>query len=148
MMRSLGSLFPELAARETHVLVVGKQAGIPAGEYGFCESYCEDLDCDCRLVLMLVHQPDSHQEWAAISYGWEPPIFYKNWARCSLREARRMCFPVLDRSHAQSPYAPILLRAFYELTLDPEFKRRLARHYRIFKEGIRTLLDLEARALQ
>jgi len=148
MMRALGSLFPELAARETRALVVQEEQGLPAGEYGFCEHYCEDLDCDCRLVLILVHRLDSPQEWAAIGYGWESPVFYMRWGRCSLRVARRLCLPLLDRGHVQSPYAPLLLRAFCETILNDEYKRRLARHYQLFKEGIRTLLDVESRALR
>jgi hypothetical protein len=148
MMRALGSLFPELAARETRALVVEEQPGLPAGEYGFCEHYCEEPDCDCRVVLILVHRHDSAQEWAAIGYGWEPPAFYAQWGRCSIRDARRMSRPLLDRGHEQSPYAPLLLRAFSEIILDDEYKRRLARHYRIFKDGIRILQEVESRALR
>ena len=127
---------------------VVEQPGLPAGEYGFCEHYCEDPGCDCRLALLIVHRNDSPQEWAAIGYGWEPPTYYKNWGPCTLREARRMSLPLLDQAHEQSPYAPLLLRAFAEIILDDEYKKRLARHYQIFKEGIRMLLEFESRAMR
>jgi hypothetical protein len=99
-------------------------------------------------VLILVHRHDSPQEWAAIGYGWESPEYYARWGRCHIRDARRMSRPLLDRGHEQSPYAPLLLRAFTEIILKDEYKRQLARHYRIFKEGIRMLLEVESRALR
>lgn len=47
--------FPEIAARETRVIQVRiSQRGLPTGNYGFLESYCNDPACDCRRALIQV----------------------------------------------------------------------------------------------
>jgi hypothetical protein len=49
----LHNYFPELAGRETRSVTVppGSPLGLPPGEYGFLETYCDEPGCDCRRVM-------------------------------------------------------------------------------------------------
>lgn len=42
--------FPDLAVKETRVATLTGQPGLPDGEYGFLELYCDDPACDCWRV--------------------------------------------------------------------------------------------------
>ncbi len=43
--------------------------------------YCNEIDCDCRRVLIQVLSPNTDDKpWATIGYGWESPEFYHKWA--------------------------------------------------------------------
>ncbi len=71
---------PEIAAVETRELIILNNPKIPGGAYGLWESYCDELDCDCRRVFINVVPVDSPEDiLATISYGWETPKFYKKW---------------------------------------------------------------------
>ena len=68
---------PEIAAVETRELIILNNPKIPGGAYGLWESYCDELDCDCRRVFINVVPVDSPEEiLATISYGWETPRHY------------------------------------------------------------------------
>ena len=60
----------ELAAKETRTATLFKpDDGIPAGSYGFLESYCPDPDCDCRRVMInVVEEKQPTQFLASIGY--------------------------------------------------------------------------------
>lgn len=135
-MRSFAALFPEIAARETLVLRIAAGQELPAGEYGFCEMYCSDPECDCRRVLLTVHGVNEHADWAVINYGWEPAAFYAQWARCPPDYAARMTRPMLDRCHEQSPYAPVLLCKLSLRLPSRVYDRRFAEHYQLFKKRL------------
>ena len=73
--------FPELGARETRSVTVTRTSDLPDGEYGFIELYCNEPDCDCRRVMVVVLRPETGWKfWAAINYGWESVDFYQKWA--------------------------------------------------------------------
>ena len=73
--------FPQLAARETRSLTVTGRNDLPDGDYGFIELYCNEPDCDCRRVTVVVLRPHTGWKyWATISYGWESLDFYQQWA--------------------------------------------------------------------
>src|SRR5262249_44707218 len=111
-------------------------ADLPAGEYGFAESYCDDLSCDCRRVLVnVVSKSRPGQILATIGYGWEPAEFYD---RTSSGED--MKGPYLDALNPQSPLAPALLDLFGTLLEDPEYVARLERHYLAVKEATAALV--------
>ena len=73
--------FPEVGAREIRTLTVppGDPLGLPAGEYGFLELYCNDPGCDCRRVLFCVIARNGMSVQAFIGWGWEDVEFYHRW---------------------------------------------------------------------
>lgn len=71
--------YPEIAEEETRRITFRNDPQIPDGEYAFVDSFCDDEECDCRLVYFDVLQidPDYKPIHAArISYGWEDLDFY------------------------------------------------------------------------
>ena len=86
------SRFPELAARETRTIkLLEPHAGLPAGEYGFLELYCNEPTCDCRRVLFQVCRADRpNKVLATINYGWESEDFYAQWLHGDRESAREL----------------------------------------------------------
>ena len=66
------SRFPEIAERETRSVTVFGQpvTGLPAGDYGFLEMFCDEPRCDCRRVFFYVVSPRRRDPVAVIAYGW------------------------------------------------------------------------------
>lgn len=96
--------FPELGARETRSVTVPDQQDLPSGEYGFFECYCNEPNCDCWLVVVVVLRPETGWEfWAVINYGWESVEFYKKWARALASDRSEWQGPELDRPECPDP---------------------------------------------
>lgn len=134
-MQPFFSVFLDLAARETRTLTVQRSEVLPAGEYGFVEFYCNEIDCDCRRVLVQVMRPDTGDTvWATINYGWEKKAFYDKWAK----EDRDHCTGAyLDPLNPQTEYADELLDVFlYNIDNNGAYIDRLKRHYAMFKKAI------------
>jgi hypothetical protein len=71
----------ERAFKEMGTLIVVEGESPPAGPYGFLEFYCDEIDCDCRRVLLQVIRPDTvGKVWATINFGWEKPEYYRAWS--------------------------------------------------------------------
>jgi hypothetical protein len=143
-MRSLHSLLPDLAQREVrciHVLPAPDRSpasGLPPGEYAFVEFFCDDLNCDCRRVFIQViarHQQD--QVLASINYGWEPESFYRERLPHDPEAPREIVQGSLDPFNAQSEHSAVLLEVFQQQVRDEEYRRRLQRHYELFREELR-----------
>jgi hypothetical protein len=134
------SRYHDLGHRETRVLVVRGHESLPDGNYGFIEFYCDEVDCDCRCVLLEVLREEDSEEktWATITYGWERPSFYARWAHFdSERAAREMSRASLDPLNPQTRYAFALLGLFQShLVPDKQYVARLRRHYRMFKRAL------------
>ena len=88
-MRSFTSRFPEIGPKETRVVVLeedcelsrGEDCELPRGRYVLGEYYCDEEDCDCRRVVILVFEESTPGKvWATINYGWDPPETYATWA--------------------------------------------------------------------
>jgi len=77
-MRPLYSELPEIARQETRNFIFSGHESIPDGTYTLDEYYCDELDCDCRKVLIMV-MFDAPQPVpvAVFSYGWETLEYYK-----------------------------------------------------------------------
>ena len=132
------SRFPELAANETRTLkLLEPHAGLPAGEYGFLELYCNEPTCDCRRVLFQVCRADRpNQVLATINYGWESEDFYAQWLHGDREGAREMAGASLDPLNPQSKASPVLLELLRHIILqDRAYIDRLRRHYRMFKRA-------------
>ncbi len=137
-MVSFHAKFPDIAAVETRSLIVGKDTKIPAGIYGLLESYCDELNCDCRRVFInVVYEGSPAKIFATISYGWETPEFYKKWMKRDDSEFfDMMMHPHLAIGCWQSEYAKDFLDLFNKVIRDQKYVERLARHYFLFKEAV------------
>lgn len=129
------SKFPELAPWETRTVQVRNHPKLPDGNYGFLESYCDEDGCDCRRVILAVcREDDPGTLLATINYGWASVAYYRNWARCSRKEAREYKGASLDPLNPQSEHSPALLALFRAVVLrDDDYVARLTRHYRMMK---------------
>ena len=108
--------------------------GLPDGEYGFIEFYCNDPGCDCRrVVINVVCSTTGAKTWASINYGWESLDFYERWM--GDKELARDCQGAsLEPFNQQSPYSRTLLELFKKVCLsDRAYVERLKRHYDLFK---------------
>lgn len=115
------------------------QDGVPAGHYVFHEFYCDDLQCDCRRIIVRIHHShDIHlsKPQATISYGWETPAFYQAWTRSNdPKLGQEMASVTLDPISPQGPHAESLRDLFeWCLKTDPQLAPRFARHYREMRE--------------
>jgi hypothetical protein len=133
-MRPFIERFPDLGARETRSVTVTDQPGLPNGEYGFLELYCDEPGCDCRRVTIVVLRPETGwgTTWATIGYGWESPDFYRKWSKAG-SDPIEMKGPALDSFNAQTSFAPALLKMFRSLIQSPDYVERLKRHYQMFR---------------
>ncbi len=130
--------FKDLAFKEMRALTVLPGTKVPADEYGFLELYCDDVSCDCRRVMIKVlGQHSGDKAWATISYGWEPPEFYRGWAGSALMDAEALSRPTLDPLNRQSPQAAYFLSVFEETIKDKRYVQRLQRHYTMFRKPAR-----------
>ena len=98
-------LLPELAEKETRSVMVqeGNSFGVPAGDYGLLEMYCNDEDCDCRRVFFTVVHSEQKKPVAVITFGWESRDFYAKWITRDKR-AKYSDLDLSDKRSAQSLY--------------------------------------------
>lgn len=134
------SRFPEIAERETRTITVLRDTarGLPAGQYGLLEMYCDEPGCDCRRVFFSVVSPPKSEPVAVIAYGWESPEFYARWmGDDDLLMMEQLCGPALNLSSPQSKLAPAILEIVTNTVLrDPAYIERLKKHYRMFRSKI------------
>lgn len=110
---------------------------LPEGEYGFIEFYCNEPQCDCRRVLVVVLRPETGWKfWAAINYGWESVEFYQRWAGAPAWDRYHWKGPFLDPMSEQTPYAPALLNLFKFILRSPGYAERLKKHYQLFRAAV------------
>jgi hypothetical protein len=115
---------PDLAAKETRTAILFEpRDGIPAGSYGFIESYCPDPDCDCRRAMInVVEEKQPTQYLASIGYGFD-------------RDGEN-AGPYLDLLNEQCPYAEALMRLVERVALsDAGYVARLERHYDLVRRA-------------
>jgi hypothetical protein len=132
MMR-FGLLFPEVAERETRTVKVFEALPttnprqLPVDEYGFDELYCDERSCDCRRVMINVLARQARQHVATINHAFEKPT----------KDDPVPEQTFLDPLNQQSPLAAALLDLFVNLVLaDEDYRQRLVRHYRMFKNVV------------
>ena len=112
--------FPEIAQNETRSITIPKQlsSGLPAGEYGFLEMYCDERKCDCRRVFLYVVSPSNKKPLAVIAYGWESREFYAKWMGDDSPEViKELRGPTLNMTSPQSNLAPAILDLVKEVLL-------------------------------
>jgi len=134
-------LFPELAERETRTATVIRDwpMGLPPGEYGFLEMFCNEPGCDCRRVFFYVMSPSTGRAVeAVIAWGWETSGFYARWLKDDHPQMLAdLKGPVLNRGSPRTALAPDLLELCRNVLLrDPAYVERIKRHYALFREKI------------
>jgi hypothetical protein len=114
-----------LAERETRTITIFEpHDDLPPDTYALIESYCPDPTCDCRRVMLNILSKESPrvEYLASISYGFD--------------RDEEMAGPFLDTLNPQSKYAESLLKLVSDWVLsDPQYLRRLERHYRLVKQA-------------
>jgi hypothetical protein len=132
--------FRKIAERETrNVKIISEnQYGLPIGEYGFLEFFCDEPGCDCRRVFLYIVSSRRKDVEAVIAYGWESRGFYAKWMRSSdKRDLDELQGPILNLLSPQSKIAPALLNLFKDALLrDRAYIDRIKEHYRIFRAEI------------
>lgn len=129
----------DIARYETRAvtLLENNEWELPAGEYGFVDSYCNDNDCDCRKVMIAVVGGNGSRIEATIGYGWESAAFYTTWFDGDEKLAKAMAGSHLEIGAQQSSNAQTWLTFWNNLMLkDEEYLARIRRHYRLFKKPI------------
>jgi len=128
---------PSRGARKTRFVSVPGRQDLPDGDYGFVELYCGEPVCVCRRVMINVLRPETgwSQVWAAISYGWESPDYYRQWSGAGNDPAESKG-PYLGPLNPRTSYSPALLNLFRFLIQSPEHGARLQRHYQMFRESV------------
>lgn len=133
--------FPELVSSEFRNVFIsdnGADYPIPPGNYAFLELFCQDIDCDCRNVMIAVISSDPPKRWAVLRYGWESKRFYKKWFSGDNELAQH--FPGVFLDTGMSPrnaMSQAFLTLFKQMIRnDPGYAKRIEVHYDLFKEKI------------
>jgi hypothetical protein len=131
---------PELAEQETRSITIlpGSSLGLPPGEYGFLEMYCDEPGCDCRRVFLHVICSFRKGAQAIVAWGWEDLDFYVRWFQYGdLADAVELKGPVLNALSPATELAPALVKLVRDVLLqDPEYVARIKRHYQMFRAKI------------
>ena len=145
---SMYELLPLIAMEETRTITVlpGNPFGVPAGNYGLLEMYCNDEECDCRRVFISVVSSVVKDTVAVITFGWESKAFYAKWFnrggtvklpgmdKFGQYAVRGMHGIHLSNTSKQSKIAPAVLLMVTECALrDNAYVERLKRHYKLFR---------------
>ena len=142
-------LCPEVAKAETRSLTVplGSEVGVPAGDYGFLEMFCDEPGCDCRRVMFYVMSLARKDVEAVIAWGWEDRDFYARWyGMDDLEMVKELKGPVLNLGSPQTRYSGAVLRLAEKFLLtEPVYVERIKRHYAMFRERIGGQADGRAR---
>ncbi len=129
--------FPEIAEKETRLIAAINDPELPKGNYILLESYCDEVDCDCRRVFFNIFSERRNEIVAVIAYGWENPKFYADWfGDNDPRIIEDLKGPILNSASPQSELAPILLDRIKYVLKDGYYIERIKRHYRMFKDLI------------
>ena len=129
--------FAKIAEKETRAITILNNPELPSDTYGLTESYCDELDCDCRRVFFNVISANQMKLVATIAFGWESKKYYAKWLGDNdLKTIKDLKGPVLNLASPQSKLAPALLKQIKVVLQDKNYIERLKRHYRLFKDKI------------
>jgi hypothetical protein len=108
---------------------ISSSPNLPDGEYGFIDTYCTDIDCDCRKTMIQVRH--NGRFVSLINYGWENPLFYEKWMGGDV-DIPPMSGPSIDITSPDLVSRDGMLDLFCAL-LNEEWKKRFKRHYTLVK---------------
>lgn len=118
-----GTLFPQVASKETRTVRVVQRPPLPQDTYGLVELFCVEEGCDCRRVILNVHSERTMEHLATINFAFDPDDDMRG--------------PFLDTLNRQSELSLPLLDLVREvLEQDAGYVQRLERHYRMFKAAL------------
>lgn len=128
---------PEIAKKETRVITIlqnENEYGLPKGDYGFIELFCDE--CDCRRVFFQVFLNEVNV--ANIAYGWGSLAFYrKEFEGFSEKAIIEIKGPTLDSFQYQSGISGKIMVMFNKLLFtDKDYLARIEKHYEQFKKMI------------
>jgi hypothetical protein len=128
-------LFPDEAKKETVVIDTSDYTALSCRACALFESYCGNLECECRDIFIDVEQQKSmtsmklnffSEPLAVLRYSLEKPISKRN--------------PSLSTHIQQSSYAKVALVLVREyMESHPEYVIQLQRHYDMMKEAGKNL---------
>jgi hypothetical protein len=133
---------PALAEAETRTITLledNEELGLPAGEYAFCEMFCNEPGCDCRRVFFTVTSSRSTEIEAVIAYGWESADFYRKWFKSGWTpdDIKLLRGPCLNIGSPESCHSDALLKLFIRVLLPQQaYIDRVKRHYRQFRATV------------
>jgi len=133
---------PEIADAETRSITLVQdcsRTGLPAGDYGFLEMFCNEPGCDCRRVFFSVISSRRMRIEAVIAFGWENKEFYRKWARYALsdEELEELQGPVLNLGSPETRHSDAILQLFKDVLLkDENYIERVKRHYSLFRATV------------
>ena len=132
--------FPEIAERETRTVRVLRRTddGLPPGEYGFLELFCDEPACDCRRVFLSVISSRQKNLECVIAYGWEGRDFYAKWMGDDEPAVIDTLHGAsLNMSSPRTDLARAILELFKKVLLqDGAYIERIKRHYQVFRDRI------------
>jgi hypothetical protein len=132
--------FPDVADRETRSITVlsGSQVGLPAGDYGFLEMYCDERGCDCRRVFFYVVSSFRKKVEAVVAWGWEDQDFYAKWMDDDdPATVATLKGPIHNPGSPRTELAPAIVELVRNVLLqDTKYVDRIKRHYKMFKDRI------------
>jgi len=132
--------FPAVSDRETRTITVmpGSHTGLPAGDYGFLEMYCDERGCDCRRVFFFVISRSSKRVEAVVAWGWEDADFYAKWFTYNDPSVvAELKGPILNVGSPQGKFAPAILKLVQDVLLvDRDYIERIKKHYQMFRARI------------
>lgn len=132
--------FREVADRETRTITIMPDSGtgLPAGDYGFLEMYCDERGCDCRRVFFYVISRFRNEVEAVVAWGWEDLQFYAEWfSYDDPFVVAELKGPVLNPGSPATELAPAILELVRNVLLrDPNYVARIKRHYSMFRDRI------------
>lgn len=108
-------LFPQQGTAETRSLIIRGDPELLDDEYGLLESYCVEVGCNCRRVMLNVVSRRRQKILASISYAFD--------------RADPWPGPFLDPLNPQSRHAEMLLGLVEQVLADPAYVARLEAHY-------------------
>ena len=130
--------FPEIAEEETRSITIMNDPIFSNDSFGLIESYCDEIDCDCRRVFLNVFSEQQNKMLAVITFGWENENFYSNWLGINEPKIiKDLKGPALNLASPQSKFAPKILNLVDSLVLqDKKYIERLKKHYKLFRETL------------
>lgn len=140
--QSFQELLPEIAEDETQsITILQNEPGFPpVGQYMFIELFCNEIDCDCRNVMIVIFHVEKKRQIARLRYCWETKSYYEK-IHLDFREDVPGVFVDFGDLNSYSEYfADILKEMCYGNTHsknETEYAKRLKRHYLQFREQLK-----------
>jgi hypothetical protein len=145
--RPFGDWFKDVAVRQMYMTWLtppGKE--FTPRDCWLLEYYCDEPECDPRIVVLDAVSSEEPRLLATIEFGWESRDFYRDACTAdeetleALREGR------LDKSGPTDERAHVVLEAVKkEFLSNPRVVARFRRHYEMFRRELRRRARLAAK---